>query len=175
MWSKTGRVLEMKTKINNPEINKKQNPLLTKEGCPQDGVVLKPKQINNLPKYKLFRKSLRKNLTSAEAVLWKMLQKRKLCNRKFRRQHSIGKYILDFYCPDEKLAVELDGQGHFEMAHSEYDVERSCFLNSKGIKVLRFENKVVFEFPGLVLEEIKNNFNHPALKRTPPKTGGDSE
>jgi len=156
----------MKAENKNVKTNQKQVPLLTKEGCPKDGVVLKDiehnnKQINNLQEYKIFRKSLRRNLTTAEAVLWKMLQKRKLDGRKFRRQHSIGKYILDFYCPNEKLAVELDGQGHFEMAHSEYDVERSEFLISKGIKVLRFENKSIFEFSELVLEEIKNNFTTP--------------
>ncbi|MCK5851825.1 DUF559 domain-containing protein [bacterium] len=117
------------------------------------------KQINNQPYLKSYRRKLRNNLTPSEAVLWKMLQHKKLNGKKFRRQHSIDKYILDFYCPEEKLAIELDGQGHFEMAHSEHDVNRSIFLEKNGIKVLRFENKTIFESPEQVLNKIKSNFN----------------
>jgi len=88
-----------------------------------------------------------------------MLQRKKLDGKKFRRQHSVGKYVLDFYCPTEKLAIELDGQGHFETPQGESDAERDIFLKSSGIKVLRFENKLLFESPERVLDEIKNNFN----------------
>lgn len=66
-------------------------------------------QINNLPYLKTFRKELRNNLTPAEAKFWKIVQNKNFEGRKFRRQHSVGNYILDFYCPSEKLAVELDG------------------------------------------------------------------
>jgi very-short-patch-repair endonuclease len=70
-------------------------------------------QINNKKELKLFRKNLRNNSTSAEATLWGYLQNRQLEGRKFRRQHSIENYILDFFCPSEKLAIELDGNDHF--------------------------------------------------------------
>ncbi|EPR65653.1 N-6 DNA methylase [Cyclobacterium qasimii] len=125
-------------------------------------------KINNLPHLKTFRKELRNNLTPAEASLWTLLQNKKLDGRKFRRQHSVGNYILDFYCPSEKLAIELDGQGHFNEVQAEYDRERDLFINAFGIKVLRFENKEVFENTESVLNAIKEEFgwykNHPALQ-----------
>lgn len=105
------------------------------------------------------RKELRQNLTPAEAALWKALQGGQLDGRKFRRQHSFGNYILDFYCPAEKLAVELDGRHHFSDAGFEAESERTAFLNCHGIRVLRFENKVVFEQLDGVLEEIRLAFS----------------
>ena len=77
--------------------------------------------INNKKSLKSFRKELRINLTPAEAKLWTYLQKSKLDGRKFRRQHSVESYILDFYCPAEKLAVELDGEVHNIQRQSERD------------------------------------------------------
>ena len=68
--------------------------------------------LHEIPELKTFRRELRHNLTPAEAALWKMIRGSRLDGRKFRRQHSVGLYILDFYCPAEKLAVELDGQVH---------------------------------------------------------------
>ena len=116
------------------------------------------KNINNLPYLKSIRKELRNNLTPAEAALWKMLKNRQLDGRKFRRQHSIGKYILDFYCPSEKLAIELDGEVHFQISWQEYDFERDLFLKEFGVKVLRFENKMVFEKTNAVLEALRNDY-----------------
>ena len=72
-----------------------------------------PKKIHNRKYLEKFRKKLRSNLTPAEAVLWSSLQRKQLEGRKFRRQHSIGNYIADFYCPSERIVVELDGAGHF--------------------------------------------------------------
>ncbi len=97
--------------------------------------------------------------------------------KKFRRQHSVGNYILDFYCPSEKLAIELDGQVHFNDAAYEYDYERKLFLNFYGIKVLRFVNKLVFEDLDFVLACIKDNFGWsvqpPRPAGTPPLKGGE--
>ncbi|MEQ8477307.1 DUF559 domain-containing protein [Fulvivirga sp.] len=145
-----------------------------KEEYPQGEVVHNHKYpqgqmvFNNLPHLKTFRKELRNNSTPAEATLWTLLSGKKLEGRKFRRQHSVANYILDFYCPSEKLAIELDGQGHFEAAQAEYDRERDLFINHLGIKVLRFENKEVFEHPEALLEQVKAEFgwyvNHPALQ-----------
>lgn len=115
-------------------------------------------QINNRPELKQFRKELRNNSTSAEVTLWLCLKGKQLGGRKFRRQHSIENYILDFYCPSEKLAVELDGAGHFTAAGYEYDLKRTALLESHGIKVIRFENCEVFEAIEAVLETIKKNF-----------------
>ena len=119
------------------------------------------RQINNKPALKENRKRLRKNLTSAEATLWKFLKAKQLEGRKFRRQFSVENYILDFYCPAEKLAIELDGAGHFTSAGHDYDKKRTKFLGSHGIKVIRFENVKVFKALESVLEEIKNNFTTP--------------
>ena len=73
----------------------------------------RPEDLHNLPKLKTFRRKLRSNLTPAEAAFWKIVQNAKLDGRKFRRQHSVGGYILDFYCPAERLGIELDGEVHF--------------------------------------------------------------
>ena len=104
------------------------------------------------------RKQLRNNSTTAEATLWKALKGSQLADRKFRRQHSIGNYILDFYCPMERLAIELDGAGHFTPEGTRQDQIRDEFLAFNKIRVLRFENKLVFEALEGVLEEIKNHF-----------------
>ncbi len=111
---------------------------------------------------KTFRKRLRKNLTPAESKLWKYLQNKQLDGRKFRRQHSIGNYILDFYCPSEKLAIELDGEVHNIETQAEYDNDRDLFLLNCGIKVLRFENKVVFENTDYLIDCIKKEFGKTA-------------
>ncbi|SOE21253.1 Very-short-patch-repair endonuclease [Spirosomataceae bacterium TFI 002] len=115
-------------------------------------------QINNRPELKKFRKNLRNYSTSAEAFLWTSLKSSQLDGRKFRRQHSVGNYILDFYCPKERLCIELDGAGHFTTEGIEYDKQRTNYINSLNIKVIRFENKEVFENLENVLAEIMNNF-----------------
>ena len=116
------------------------------------------KQINNLPQLKHFRRKLRSHMTPAEAKLWTKLSRKQLEGRKFRRQHSVGGYILDFYCPTEKLAIELDGQAHDSAIAAEYDQERTQFLQIFGIEVLRFENHSVFEHPDWVLDQIRSKF-----------------
>ena len=95
------------------------------------------------------------NLTTAEAVLWKNLQGSRMAGKKFRRQHSVGKYVLDFYCPECQLAVELDGEAHFTSIRAEYDVAREEFIKSLKIRTVRFENRLVFENLEGVLETIK--------------------
>ena len=114
-------------------------------------------QLNNLKRLKQFRKNLRNNSTPAEATLWKLLKGNQL-GRKFRRQHSFGPFILDFYCPSEKLAVELDGAYHFTDEGQAYDKKRTAYLNSFGIRVIRFENVEVFDAKS-VAECIKAEFS----------------
>jgi len=125
-------------------------------------------QINNRSELKQNRKGLRNNLTPAEAKLWTLLKNKKLDGRKFRRQHSVGSYILDFYCTVEKLAIELDGAHHFTEEGLKYDEERTAYLNSVGIRVVRFENRLVFDDPEYVLEEVKKYFLPPRPSGTPP-------
>ena len=115
-------------------------------------------RLNNLPALRTFRTALRHHLTPAEARLWTHLQRCQLAGRKFRRQHSVGGYILDFYCPAERLAIELDGAVHDSEMAQQYDEERDLFLRHCGIRVLRFENKWVFLQPDEVLAEIARHF-----------------
>ena len=110
--------------------------------------------------YKLLeqrRKALRSNGTAAEATLWKSLQRKQL-GRKFRRQHSILYFIVDFYCPQEQLIIELDGAYHFKPEQRAYDLKRTKILEELGFKLIRFENKLVFEHLDFVLNEIKSHF-----------------
>ena len=104
------------------------------------------------------RKELRENLTSAEAFLWDHLKSRRLDGHRFTKQHSIGGYIVDFYCASKKLVIELDGEVHNHPEAMEYDQKRIDYLNGLGYKVIRFENKMVFDFLDSVLQGIKDNF-----------------
>ena len=86
-------------------------------------------------------RELRKTSTEAERLLWKYLRRRHLNGHRFRRQHPIGSYIVDFYCFARSLAIELDGGQHGQQGH--YETERTTFLESQGLRVLRFWNSEV--------------------------------
>ena len=102
------------------------------------------------------RKELRSQAIAPEAVLWTFLQKRQLLGKKFRRQQSIGPYVVDFYCRECRVIVELDGQRHYEPLAEEYESERTRYLEQEfGMKIVRFENKGLYENPEAVLETIK--------------------
>ena len=95
---------------------------------------------------------LRRDQTDAEQKLWGRLRDRQLCGAKFRRQHPIGVFIVDFCCPQRKLVVELDGGQHAEPLAA--DQERSRFLEGQGYRVLRFWNHDVLTHTDAVLERI---------------------
>jgi very-short-patch-repair endonuclease len=121
------------------------------------------RRIHNRLKKKVKRQELRNTATPAEAALWKHLQGRALEGKKFRRQHGIGPYIVDFYCPECRLVVELDGQPHFEFIADTYEGERAAYLEGLGIRVLRFENRIVFDSLDAVLNTIREE-----VERTTP-------
>ena len=121
--------------------------------------MLAPK--HNAPELKPRRRELRTSLTPAEALLWRHLQRSKLQGRKFRRQHSVGPYILDFYCPSERLAVELDGAAHDHDAAERRDILRTTYLAASGVRVIRFENCDVVRNPEGVLASITRCFGAP--------------
>ncbi|MCC6865535.1 MAG: DUF559 domain-containing protein [Ignavibacteria bacterium] len=127
--------------------------------------------IFNNPKIKERRKALRNNSTPAEIELWKRLKNKALCGKKFRRQYSIANFIIDFYCPEERLGIELDGAFHFDSEIAEYDKQRTEKIKQFNIKIIRFENYLILEDIEMVLKEIENNFIVPPL--APPKTGGE--
>jgi very-short-patch-repair endonuclease len=103
---------------------------------------------------KQLRQLLRNESTPAERKLWSALKQSNLGGYKFRRQHSVGRYIVDFYCPAQRLAIELDGDSHFTDEAMEYDRERTAFLNALNIRVLRFMNTDVHENLDAVYERI---------------------
>ncbi len=98
-------------------------------------------------------KDLRKNMTHAEMVLWGHL-KAGVNGLKFRRQHPIGIYIVDFYCHKIRLIIEVDGKIHDKKEVKEYDLKRENDLKSWGYKILRFTNERVLRDTSLVLVEI---------------------
>jgi ATP-dependent helicase HrpA len=107
-------------------------------------------------------RELRKNTTDAEQLLWNLLRDRQVFDSKFRRQHPLGSYILDFYCHEAKLAVELDGGQHGEDAQLKHDEKRSAWLKEQGVTVLRFWNNDALTNTEGVLQRI-----YEALKANP--------
>ena len=113
----------------------------------------------NLHKYasgKIFEnaKALRQSSTEAEEKLWRELRNRKLNGLKFRRQHPIDKWIVDFYCHEKKLVIELDGSVHNEKEIAEYDAGREKDLKELGMNVIRFRNEEVMTNVESVLKSI---------------------
>lgn len=101
-----------------------------------------------------FARENRQKQTKAEQLLWSRLRNRKLNGFKFRRQHPIRNFILDFYCHQFLLAVEIDGDYHNQEEQKDYDSGRTFEIEELGIKVLRFTNKEVEEDIDKVLQEI---------------------
>ena len=99
-------------------------------------------------------RTLRREQTDAEKAMWRLLRDRQLNDAKFRRQHVIDDYILDFYCHTAKLAIELDGNQHVEPAQMKYDELRTRALAEEGIRLLRFSNHDVLLNPSGVLAAI---------------------
>ena len=99
-------------------------------------------------------KELRSRQTEAEQKLWSLIRNRQLKGKKFRRQHAITNYIVDFYCHECKLAIELDGNHHKKEIAKEYDKARTVLLDEYGITVLRFWNEEVLKDIGVVLNKI---------------------
>lgn len=101
------------------------------------------------------RRELRKNQTDAERILWRYLRNRSLEQLKFYRQYGVGPYTLDFYCPQIRLAIEIDGGQHAEDQNIVYDNTRTKFLEKENIKVLRFWNNEVLKQKEAVAEKIR--------------------
>ena len=120
-------------------------------------------RIYNKTLFKERRRELRHNQTDAEKALWKYLRNKGFRGLKFFRQYSVGAYIIDFYCPEHKLAIELDGGQHAEEVNKEYDRARTIYLESLGIEVIRLWNNDVLKNIEGVLEEIIRRLTPPPL------------
>ncbi len=99
-------------------------------------------------------RELRVDPTHAEKILWECLRRKQIDGFKFRRQHPIGRFIADFYCRERRLVVELDGAVHRKMDQKEYDRLRDDIIRTRDIRILRIENKRVFDSIEDVLKEI---------------------
>lgn len=133
-----------------------QIPLFAKEGTGEfnfAGTIMT--EIYNKLELKDRRRNLRRNQTEAEKLLWQRLRNKQLNDLKFFRQYSVGAYILDFYCPTLKLAIELDGGQHGMPEALAYDEARTKYLNELGIEVMRFWNADVIKGIDEVLMEIQ--------------------
>ena len=97
----------------------------------------------NRPEQKSFRQYLRTHCTRAEQVLWLSLKHRQVLGCKFRRQHGVGKYVLDFFCPELLLAIEVDGASHESREKRAHDEQRQAEMEQKGIRFLRFTDDQV--------------------------------
>jgi very-short-patch-repair endonuclease len=104
----------------------------------------------------------RKSPTEAEFMLWEHLRNRNLGGYKFRRQHPIGGYILDFYCAEAKIGIELDGAVHQDLEQKKYDIQRSTALSELGVEVIRFWNSEVTGNCDNVLNQILENIKKRA-------------
>lgn len=111
---------------------------------------------------------MRNNATVAEKILWARLRKSQL-GVKFRRQQSIGPYIVDFYCPQIRLVIELDGKQHFN--NKDYDDYRTEYLNALNIKVIRYWNDEIQTSINSVINEIKNAIDNITPPQPSPNIG----
>lgn len=101
------------------------------------------------------RRQLRKDQTYAEKIIWMHLRNRKMLGYKFRRQYSVDKYVIDFYCPELKLAIESDGSVHDLPEQKTYDRKRQEYLENFGIKFVRIKNEELFGNPNKAFEKIE--------------------
>ena len=112
-------------------------------------------QAHNKPSLKDIRRELRQTLTPAEIVLWKKLRNGRFLSLKFTRQHSIGNYIVDFYCAHPRIVIEVDGGVHNEKEQREKDIHRDENLRDMNYIVLRFSNEEVINNTKEVLRKIE--------------------
>ena len=121
--------------------------------------------VNAGPDMRARARRLRRDATEAERALWRRLRGKRLDGLKFRRQHVIGRFVLDFYCHECRLAVEIDGGQHREAAQRRRDDARTAFLESRGVAVLRYSNLEALRETEAVLEDLRRR---AAARRPPP-------
>jgi very-short-patch-repair endonuclease len=115
-------------------------------------------------------RQFRKKETQAEKLMWRWLRNRRFNGYKFRRQHPIGDYQLDFFCEEAELAIELDGSGHGYPRQQSHDNEREKFLTSRGIKTLRFWNSHLMRNAQSIRDTIFNELQKRAPRPLPDYT-----
>jgi len=111
-------------------------------------------KIYNKRAYTPLRGALRRSMSKAEVLLWKRLSRKQLLGFKFRRQYGVDQYVIDFYCPKLKLAIEVDGPTHYAPGAEVYDKQRQEHMEALGIIFLRFTNTDIYENLNEVLQSI---------------------
>ncbi len=126
-------------------------------------------RVSTVPALKTRRRKLRSEATPQEVILWSRLRGEQL-GYKFRRQHSFGSYIADFYCREKSLVIEIDGSQHID--HEQYDARRTAYLQSLGLRVVRFGNNEINSIIDGVMTRIMELLEerHP-LSISPSKEG----
>jgi very-short-patch-repair endonuclease len=109
---------------------------------------------------------LRRSMSKAEVLLWTHLSRKQMAGYKFRRQYGLDQYVIDFYCPKLKLAIEIDGPSHVEKGAGEYDNTRQSYIEALGIRFLRFRNDKVHED----LEGVLDTIGAKVRELTSPKS-----
>jgi very-short-patch-repair endonuclease len=117
-------------------------------------------------------RAFRKVKTDAEAFFWSLVRDRRFLGLKFRRQHVVNRYILDFYCHEIRLGIELDGVGHLGKRQTAHDEERMQTLRGEGIRILRFWNNDVLTRTDSVLESLYNEIKALTPAPLPEGEGG---
>jgi very-short-patch-repair endonuclease len=118
-------------------------------------------------------KSLRKRSTDAEQLLWSRLRMDRFEGMKFRRQHPVGQYIVDFVCLEERLIIELDGGQHALADEVLKDRQRDAWLEKEGYTVVRFWDNEVLMNTGGVLDALRERLHRPPSPQSPPLKGGE--
>ncbi|MEM6254717.1 MAG: endonuclease domain-containing protein [Cyanobacteria bacterium P01_D01_bin.156] len=111
-------------------------------------------EIFNKQSEKSKRKHLRSHMPNAEIILWGKLCRKQIAGAKFRRQYSIDRFVIDFYCPGLRLAIEVDGPTHQGPEAQSYDQVRQQLIESLGIEFLRFTNNEIYQTLDIVLDVI---------------------
>ena len=128
--------------------------------------------VTRSPALMALARQLRRDQTDAERLLWRLLRNQRFCGLKFRRQHPIEPYVLDFYCHEERLGIELDGGQHAAPDTQRSDTARTAFLESEGITIVRFWNHEVLQDPEAVLERLYRSLG-PSPRPSPKGRGGE--
>ena len=125
------------------------------------------------PEYLNLKRRLRSEMTGAEARLWSKLRMKQFQELKFRRQHGIGPYIVDFYCPERSLVIEVDGDSHADANQIQKDRQRGNYLQSLGLQVIRYQNDDIIKNLVGVLEDLSKRVSSSAsTSPSPPYKGG---
>ncbi len=134
-----------------------------------------PRGVRGIPQHLKQKRRLRSEMTKAELLLWSKLRGCQFYSLKFRRQHGIGPYIVDFYCPERLLVIEIDGDVHAQGNRKKMDCQREAYLTTLGLNVIRYPNDDVLNNLDGVLQDLGNKIFSESTSPCPSLKGGEKE